>query len=265
MKTLVGAAMAWGLAGPASLSAQAPDSAPQAYGVYPAAPTPADTAAADTVAAETPARDTTAAETGPRIVTVPAPDTVAPPDTAPAADTAAAPTPAPPEEAADADTSLTARMDVRRGGGLSRTEFPDLRETARLTGRYSVFLELLGGELPETLGAAVTVLAPTDSAFAALAPRALERLRADSALRRRWIGLMVLEGDWRAAQLLGAGEVPTVGGDTLRFTRGADGRIRVAGATLVQPDLVARNGRLHGLDGVPPPRGAPSPPTSAAP
>jgi uncharacterized surface protein with fasciclin (FAS1) repeats len=156
------------------------------------------------------------------------------------------------EEAAD-DTSLTARMDVWRGGGLRREEFPDLRESAALAGRYTVFLDLIGRDpAGAALGdtARVTVLAPTDSAFAELPAGAVARLRSDLAARARWAGALLLAGDRPVGALLEAGTVETLGGAAIRVTRGADGVPRVGEAKLIQPDMTARNGMLHGVDRV---------------
>jgi uncharacterized surface protein with fasciclin (FAS1) repeats len=170
-------------------------------------------------------------------------------------------------EAAD-DTSLTARMDVWRGGGLRRDEFPGLRESAALIGRYTVFLSLFRGErwgaaLGDTVR--VTVLAPTDSAFAALPAAALERLRSDSATRARWAGTVLLAGDRSIGALLEAGEGETMAGTVVQVTRGADGWVRVGEARVVQPDLIARNGMLHGVDRVTMPDTTGPAPTSAVP
>ena len=242
------------------LRAQEPDPG-EAYGVYRPPPPPApDTASAPSAAVT----DTGAAGNEPGRVGV---DTLAQVTDVQAAlavdsaarDTAAADTAgAPPvlldhiEEPAE-DTSLTARMDVSRGGGLSRAEFPDLRETARLTGRYGVFLELMarsGYAAALTDSAALTVLAPTDSAFARLPAGELARLRGDSTALAAWAASVLVNGDRRLVDLLGAGEATSAGGATVRVERGDDGTPRVGEARLVQPDLVARNGRLHGVDRV---------------
>jgi uncharacterized surface protein with fasciclin (FAS1) repeats len=171
------------------------------------------------------------------------------------------------EEVVD-DTSLTARMDVSRGGGLRREEFPDLRESAALTGRYTVFLDLVGRD---PRGAALrdtvswTVLAPIDSAFSTLPASAVDLLRSDSTVRARWVEGLLLPGDLPMAALLTAGEALTAGGATVSVTRGRNGEVKVGEAGVVQPDVTARNGVLHGVDRVtlPGPEGGET--TSAAP
>ena len=230
------------------LRAQEPSPA-EAYGIYRAPEAPADSAAAGGVVADSLVEDGAAVDT-------------ATADSA--ADTLRLDRV---EESAD-DTSLTARMDVWRGGGLRREEFPDLRESAALTGRYTVFLDLVrrdpwGAALGDT--ARITLLAPTDSAFAALPAEAVDRLRADSAARRRWIEGLVLAGDRSIRGLLQAGEVETVGGTPVRMTRGPDGIPRAGETRVVQPDLTARNGMLHGVDRVTLPDSTAAEATSADP
>ncbi|MGH7527031.1 MAG: fasciclin domain-containing protein [Gemmatimonadales bacterium] len=166
-------------------------------------------------------------------------------------------------ESEEDDTSLTARMDVRRGGGLKRSEFPDLRETAALTG-YRTFLRLLersrvGEEMrPES---SYTLLAPSDSAFARVPPAALERLESDSAALAAWMKALVLEGSFTGDDLLERGEATSLGGQTIEFSRDSAGALLVDDAVVAQPDLLARDGVLQGLDRVTLPDAA----TSASP
>jgi uncharacterized surface protein with fasciclin (FAS1) repeats len=240
---LIGCVVAIAMAAVSRLTAQEPDPA-EAYGIYrppdtsvaPAGAAPADTAEAGSLVAAT-----DSAADSLRLDRV--------------------------EETAD-DTSLTARMDVWRGGGLRREEFPDLRESAALSGRYTVFLDLIGRDpAGAALGdtARVTVLAPTDSAFAALPPGSVEWLRADSAARSRWAGGLLLAGDRPVGALLEAGEVETLGGAAIRVTRGADEVARAGDARVIQPDVTARNGMLHGVDRVTLPDSTVGEATSAVP
>ncbi|HEX6107029.1 MAG TPA: fasciclin domain-containing protein [Gemmatimonadales bacterium] len=232
---VVGALAVLALGGAAPAMGQESDPG-EAYGVYRPPPPPQDTAAPDTALSDS----------------IPA-DTEGPAERV--------------EVEAD-DTSLTVRMDVWRGGGLSRAEFPGLRESAGFTGRYTVFLDLMAREGPGAVledTAHVTLLAPTDSAFTRLAPDALDRLRSDSAVRARWARALVVEGDWTIADLLRAGEVTSRGGEPVRAARAADGSVRLNGARVVQPDLTARNGILHGVDRVVLPDTASAPATSAVP
>jgi uncharacterized surface protein with fasciclin (FAS1) repeats len=152
------------------------------------------------------------------------------------------------------DTSLTARMDASRGGGLRRGDFPDLLNTAKLSGNYRRFIELIDRSSLRRLltgSTAVTILAPTDSAFARLPQSDLERLRNNSAARDAWLGTLIFNGDLRSADLVKASGARSRGGNLVHFVYSSrDGQVRAGQARLVQPDLVARNGILHGVDRV---------------
>ena len=226
---------------PAGASGQVPDST-AAFGIYRPVPPPADT-------------------------TAQRPDSVRP--------DAVDSVPAPPDrpgllqsvQEEREDTSLTARMDLRRGGGLLRTEFPNLAESAAYAGRYRTFLDLLDREGRHVLTdtTVVTVLAPTDSAFTRLPPAALERLLGDSATRARWVESLVIPGDHGLAELLDRGEVTSRGGTVIRMSTGADSLGRAGEARVVQPNVQARNGILHGVDRVTLPDTEATSATSAAP
>lgn len=216
-----------GCVGWTSAAAQGSDSAAAAsVGVYyaPVDPSaPVDTSAAD------PASSDTTAEAGE--------------EAAPAAV----------EQPAEEDTSLTAQMDVRRGGGLRRAWFSDLWTAASLSGQYRTFLELLErSELRPRLAAdsLLTVLAPTDSAFGRLPRGTLERLRQEPAFRNAWLDRVLLTGSRSSEELVGAGKVVLRDGTVLRFSREVDGSIYAGPARVVQPDIAASNGRLHGVDTV---------------
>ena len=239
----------------------------------------ADTAAADTVVGDTVVGDTAAA--GAKVAdTAAARGSTVPRDSAGRADTlprvgtgrdtlaAADSARIGRVEEVEDDTSLTARMDVSRGGGLRREEFPDLRESAALTGRYTVFLDLVGRDprgaaLRDTVSS--TVLAPIDSAFSALPASAVDLLRSDSTVRARWVEGLLLPGDLPMAALLDAGEARTADGTAMAVTRGRKGEVKIGEAGVVQPDVTARNGVLHGVDRVTLPDAGGGETTSTAP
>ena len=182
-------------------------------------------------------------------------------DTVPAPDEPAPPTPATVQEvtpldtapaAADEDTSLTYRLDARRGGGLSRGEFPDLKTVAAGARGYGVFLQLLADSGAAILAgdSLVTVLAPTDSAFALLPAAELARLRGDERFREAWLKAVIFPGARDSRELLAAGELRSRSGAAVPFRRGEDGWVHAGPARVVQIDLYARNGILHGVDRV---------------
>ena len=99
---------------------------------------------------------------------------------------------------------------------------------------------------------AITILAPTDDAFAA----AFERQRLDELLLRRGRELRallerhMLEGAHSLADLRDAGEATTLAGDTLTVTEaGAMARFGDR-ATTVCADYAVANARIHVVDGV---------------
>jgi uncharacterized surface protein with fasciclin (FAS1) repeats len=143
-------------------------------------------------------------------------------------------------------------MDVRRGGGLSRSEFPDLLQSAELTKQYGRFLRLVerSGWASRLSGAkSYTLLAPNDLALRRMQAPVLARLESDSLLLHRWVGDHVFAGSLRTADLLSAGQDTAESGRIVRFTRdSATGSLRADEARVVQPDLMARNGMLHGID-----------------
>lgn len=102
--------------------------------------------------------------------------------------------------------------------------------------------EFLGGDGPFTL------LAPTDAAFAALEPELLNRLLADEERLNDLLRYHVLQGRYTASDLTGLDTVTTLEGSDLQVE--TDDGLRLDEATVVQPDLPADNGVVHGLDQV---------------
>ena len=200
------------------------------------------TAARDSSARDSSARDATTRQ-----------DSVARVGPAPRADTTARrsdtlkPSPPPPD-----DTSLTARMDVRRGGGLSRSEFPDLLQSAQLTRQYGRFLRLVqrsGWAQRLASAGSYTLLIPNDLAIRRVPAPVLARVESDSVLLHHWVGDHIFPGSLRTSDLLSAGQDTAESGRIVRFTRdSASGRLRADDARVVQPDVMARNGMMQGID-----------------
>jgi uncharacterized surface protein with fasciclin (FAS1) repeats len=95
-----------------------------------------------------------------------------------------------------------------------------------------------------------TVFAPSDEAFQKFAPAALDKLLHDDAeLLSMVLGYHFAAGEVAMARFVGKRirAVMHAGGDVR-----IDGRagLRVNAARLVKPDLGARNGVVHGIDGV---------------
>lgn len=95
-----------------------------------------------------------------------------------------------------------------------------------------------------------TVFAPSDAAFSKFSPASLERLlEGDPELLRLVMGYHFAPGKVSSARFQGKRirAVMHAGGDVI-----IDGRsgLRVNGARLVQPDIIAANGVIHGVDAV---------------
>ena len=127
---------------------------------------------------------------------------------------------------------------------------PKLIEAAGEAGFSTLLKALEAGALTEFLGGdgPFTLLAPTDEAFAALAPELLDRLLADEERLNNLLRYHVLQGRYTASDLTGLDTVTTLEGSDLQVE--TDDGLRLDEATVVQPDLAADNGVIHGLDQV---------------
>lgn len=127
---------------------------------------------------------------------------------------------------------------------------PKLIEAAGEAGFSTLLKALEAGALTEFLGGdgPFTLLAPTDEAFAALAPDLLNRLLADEERLNNLLRYHVLQGRYTASDLTGLDTVTTLEGSDLQVE--TDDGVRLDEATVVQPDLAADNGVIHGLDQV---------------
>ena len=127
---------------------------------------------------------------------------------------------------------------------------PKLIEAAGEAGFSTLLKALEAGALTEFLGGdgPFTLLAPTDEAFAALAPELLNRLLADEERLNNLLRYHVLQGRYTASDLTGLDTGTTLEGSDLQVE--TDDGLRLDEATVVQPDLAADNGVIHGLDQV---------------
>ena len=144
-------------------------------------------------------------------------------------------------------------------------------DTAIAAGQFTTLVSLLHATgLDTTLAGAgpFTVFAPTDAAFAKLPQSTLDALAADPALLKQVLLYHVVSGTLLAADLARQHRVPTLEGDTVRIGHGCGPRwwfigrwwnrwhpgacaaIRVNGAKVVTPDVVASNGVIQVIDTV---------------
>lgn len=105
-------------------------------------------------------------------------------------------------------------------------------------------VEELDGDTPYTL------FAPTNSAFAALPAGTLDALLASPSTLASVIQNHLLIEAASSDRLVGLGSVLTTLGQTLPITLTADGVVQLGNATIIEPDLEATNGVIHGIDTV---------------
>ena len=125
----------------------------------------------------------------------------------------------------------------------------DLVDTLAAAGKFATLLtairlagltETLRGRGPHTL------FAPTDAAFEKIVPRALDALRKDSNKLKAILSYHVIVG-YKEAKDLSAREIMTLQGTPLTASASESGAL-VNGIPLVDPDLAATNGLVHGID-----------------
>ncbi|MFT3695848.1 MAG: fasciclin domain-containing protein [Kofleriaceae bacterium] len=149
------------------------------------------------------------------------------------AGSAAAPTPS-------AGGSATAAV-----AGTAPTD-KNLIETAKAAGTFNTFLKAV-----DTAGIAdklngngpFTVLAPTDDAFAKVPAKDLDALLADKSRLEAVLQYHVVSGKLLAADLSAAKSEKSLAGPDLAIDGG-----KIAGATIVKPDIQASNGVIQGID-----------------
>ena len=127
-----------------------------------------------------------------------------------------------------------------------------LLDTARSNGEYTTFLAAIDAAgLTETLGGPgpFTVFAPNDAAFASLDDGALNALLTDPDTLAPLLLNHTVSGSVSASQISGLDGAETLGGATVLFFT-TNGVSAVDGAVISQPDQVASNGILHGIDSV---------------
>jgi uncharacterized surface protein with fasciclin (FAS1) repeats len=132
---------------------------------------------------------------------------------------------------------------------------PSVTEVLRADGRFTTLLAALEqAELTSVLEnqVAVSILAPTDDAFAALPEEDRTRLMdpANIGELRELLLYHVIAADVASDQIMGMrGGVPTAAGAEVQFD-GTGDAIRVDSATVVEADIETANGAVFVLDAV---------------
>jgi len=127
-------------------------------------------------------------------------------------------------------------VQVAQGADIFNTLLTAV-EAAGLTG-------VLKGEGP------FTVFAPTDDAFAAIDPDALNALIADTDALTAVLTYHVVPGAFEAADVLASSSLSTVNGAEAPISLDMDGNPRIDDAIIVSTDIGARNGIVHVIDRV---------------
>lgn len=129
----------------------------------------------------------------------------------------------------------------------------DLNDVVSNTPSLSTLAEALDeAELQDTLedGGPFTIFAPSNEAFAALPPETLQQLLQDENREtlRQILSYHVVPGQVTADQLVD-GELPSaVAGEALSVQTGD--QVTINNATVIEPDILARNGVVHIIDQV---------------
>jgi len=127
----------------------------------------------------------------------------------------------------------------------------DLLETATQAGSFSQLLSALeAANLTDTLKnpGPITVLAPTDEAFAKLPEGTIDGLLKEPLKLKRLLTYHVISGDVRSDDLAQIDEAPTMEGSIVAVEH--EGGLKVNDANVVQTDILADNGVIHVIDTV---------------
>jgi uncharacterized surface protein with fasciclin (FAS1) repeats len=129
----------------------------------------------------------------------------------------------------------------------------DIIQTAKGAGAFLTLLtaveaagltDILKGDGP------FTVFAPTDAAFAAIDPAALNALLADPQALSAILTYHVVPGRFTAEAVLASNALPTANGAHAPISIDGDGNPRIDDAVILDTDIGARNGIIHVIDRV---------------
>jgi uncharacterized surface protein with fasciclin (FAS1) repeats len=95
-----------------------------------------------------------------------------------------------------------------------------------------------------------TVFAPTDDAFGAVDPDALNALLADTESLAAVLTYHVVPGEFMASDVLASTSLPTANGADAAISLDMDGNPRIDDAIIIGTDIGAKNGIIHIIDRV---------------
>ncbi len=136
------------------------------------------------------------------------------------------------------------------------TQKSDIVATAIAAGDFETLVTAVkAAELVEVLQSPgpFTVFAPADSAFAKVPKADLSALLADKKALAEVLTYHVVPGKLMASDVLAAGWLDTVQGQSLRVNK-KDGKPRIDDAAIVKTDIECANGVIHVIDSVVKPR-----------
>jgi len=140
--------------------------------------------------------------------------------------------------------------DTDAEGDIERGEISNVVDAASEAGQFGTWslavrqsgiAQRLEGDGP------FTVFAPTDDAFARLG-EALDEILANETTLRETVERHIVAGRYASTDLTDGQQLTTLGGTTL--TVSATAGVQVGGSAVVEPDLTASNGIIHGIDPV---------------
>lgn len=118
---------------------------------------------------------------------------------------------------------------------------------------YTTFASLArDAGLEDTLnkGGPYTVFAPTDIAFESLPEGTLDDLLNNKEKLNRVLTYYIINGEYTASDLINIDTLDSLETGKLAVNTTTDGKIMVGDATVIEPDIVADNGVIHGIDKV---------------
>jgi uncharacterized surface protein with fasciclin (FAS1) repeats len=137
----------------------------------------------------------------------------------------------------------------------------DIMTTLRTSGQFSTFVKALDATNLSSLlqkQPNITVLAPTNAAFAALPPGELDKLMADKPGLQKLLVYHLINARIDSSKIKGArGPVPAGSGDKIVLDGSTEGVLKVENATIIQSDVAASNGLIQVVDQVLKPNSVP--------
>ncbi|MCC7531081.1 MAG: fasciclin domain-containing protein [Candidatus Melainabacteria bacterium] len=135
---------------------------------------------------------------------------------------------------------------------MQTTLTKDIVETAQAAGSFSTLVTaLMEAGLVDTLKGAgpFTVFAPSDEAFKKVSQSDLEALLKDKAKLTKVLTYHVVPGSLKAEDVVKHASAKSVEGADIAIKAGAEG-VTVAGAKVIQTDIMCSNGVVHVIDTV---------------